>query len=577
MKEMKYAEILKANKALGEASAGGRTYRIAVMSNVTVNQLKEVLEYSLRLHGINAVAEFGDYDNIVQDSTKFKDADLVVIFWEAANLVGGVNYKAGLMDGREIEELLERVRGEMDMVFRNLEGASLVLMNMFSPMLFNGWSLRRNNFSSICATLNEYADRKKPANTLLVDIENIIAKISVAKAFDSRFFYSSKAPYTIDFFKEYAVYVRPAALSANGLAKKALVFDCDNTLWKGILGEDEIDNLVMSSQTHEGSIFEEVQSLALELAKGGVLLGLCSKNNPDEVDEVLSKHPDMKIRNGDIVIKKVNWDDKVSNLKAIATELNIGLDSIVFVDDSSFEINLVRENLPQVTVLQVPARLSDYPALMREHAGLFFNLSRTSEDAKKTEMYKVQALREGERENFHTMEEYLRSLEIRIFIHIDPTALAPRIAQLTQKTNQFNLTTKRYTEADIEGFVKSQTHTVVGFGVSDKFGDSGIVGAVIISFSENKAEVDTFLMSCRVIGRNVELAVFDWVLGYIKRRNINTVSAEYRRTQKNAQVMHFYGKLGFKVLENTETVKRYAADIGALTKNHLDYLEVVSA
>lgn len=574
MRVMKFAEILKANKEAGKALASERPYNIAVLSNITSNQIKDILEYSLRLHNINAQAQFGDYDNIVQDSEKFKDADLLVLFWEAANLISGAQYKIELMNAAETSALLDRVRGEMDMVFKNLERASLVLMNMFSPSLFNSRNLRSNNFSLVCEALNGHASRNKPPNTILVDVGGVISRVSGSKAFDSRFFYSSKSLYTVDFYKEYAAHIKPAVLSANGLAKKAIVFDCDNTLWKGILGEDGPDNISMSSQSRDGVVFEEVQSLALALARNGVLLCLCSKNNQKDVDEVLASHPDMKIRDKDLALKKVNWDDKVANLRAIAKELNIGLDSIVFVDDSNFEANLVKESLPQVTVLQVPAQLGDYPGMIRENMGLFFSLSVSAEDAKKTGMYKAQALRDGEREKFHTVEEYLRSLDMKIIIYKNAAGFIPRIAQLTQKTNQFNLTTKRYTEADIERFINGCGSRVFCFGVSDKYDDSGIVGAVIISVADGIAEVDTFLMSCRVIGRSVELAVFDWVVGYFRKLGVQTVKAEYRKTPKNGQVLKFYDQFGLKVSESTETMKAYEGEISMILTRKPDYLVV---
>ena len=574
MKELKYAAILKENQRLGEALKEERPYRIAVLSNVTVNQIKEILEYSLRLNNINAETRFGEYNTIVQDSAKYNNLDLIVIFWEASNLVAGGQYKTVLMDEKEISALIGRVRDEMELVFKNLKNSSLVLMNLFSSLLFNNWNLQSNNFDTVCAALNEHIELNKPPNTLLVDIVNVIAKISVEKAYDSRFFYSSKALYTIDFYKEYVRQILPALLSANGQAKKALVFDCDNTLWKGILGEDGIDKIAMSSQTPEGAVFEEVQSLALGLAKNGVLLGLCSKNNPQDVDEVLFSNQHMKIRDKDLVIKKVNWDDKVTNLKAIAQELNIGLDSIVFVDDSNFEVNMIRDNLPQVTVLQVPSRLSEYPGLLREHLGLFFSRSRTAEDLKKIEMYKAQASRQNERAKFHTLEEYLSSLEMKINMHVNALKFVPRIAQLTQKTNQFNLATKRYTETDIEEFIRSTESRVICFEVSDKFSDNGIVGVAIILLHDQHAEIDTFLMSCRVIGRNVEFAVFNWIVKYLKRLNVQTVLSTYCETLKNGQVKDFYEGIGFLLTEVSEKTKMYKADINSLKTNNLNYLEV---
>ena len=205
----------------------------------------------------------------------------------------------------------------------------------------------------------------------------------------------------------------PLLYATLGKGRKALVFDCDDTLWKGVLGEDGIDGIQMSPTSAEGAIFREVQTLALALRKQGVLLGLCSKNNPEDVDQVLESHPDMVIRSSDLAVKAVNWSDKAENLLQIARTLNIGLDAIVFVDDSEFEANLIRKSLPEVYVIQVPRRLYDYPATIREAFGLFAKLSRTAEDMNRSRMYLENQERELQRQHFGSVEDYLRSLELR--------------------------------------------------------------------------------------------------------------------------------------------------------------------
>jgi FkbH-like protein len=574
-RNMKYAEIMKANQLLAEKLKGKRPYKIRVLSNVVTQQLKDWLEFPLRLEQINAQVSFGEYDNIVQDSARPSDVDAVILFWEAANLISGAQFKVELMSSVDRKAFVNKVKGEIDLVLKNLKSSSLIVFNSFSSAIFDRNSLRPSELEKICHSLNEYVDKLKPGNMVVVDLNKILTQISAENSFDARFFYSSKALYGVDFYKTYVKFIEPLFLSANGRAKKAIIFDCDNTLWKGILGEDGPQNILMSSRTPEGSVFEEVQSIALALSKKGVLLCLCSKNNPQDVDEVLNSHPDMKIKNQDIILKKVNWSDKVTNIKAIADELNIGLDSLVFVDDSDFEVDLVRESLPQVTVLRVPSRLSEYPAMIRENLGLFYNLSNTKEDLKKTEIYKNQLAREREKSKFENVEAYLRSLKIKVFMSTNDFSNIPRIAQLTQKTNQFNLTTKRYTEADIEKFMKDPSFLVFSFRVVDKFDDNGIVGVVILNLRSSLAKVDTFLMSCRVIGRNVELAVFHWILGEIAKQGTTHIEAHYSQTSKNSQVQRFYDKFGFSVREVDMFSKIYTQELSSLVLNQLEYLEVV--
>jgi FkbH-like protein len=334
----------------------------------------------------------------------------------------------------------------------------------------------------------------------------------------------------------------------------------------------------MSSRTKDGAIFSEIQAMALDINKQGILIGLCSKNNPKDVDEVIESHMDMQLRDEHITINKSNWSDKVSNLKTIAQELNIGLDSLVLVDDSSFEVNLIREQLPEVTVLQVPKRLYEYPKMLRENRDLFYNLSFTAEDKKKIDMYKQQVERETVKEKFTDIEDYLASLELKITIYQDDETIIPRISQLSQKTNQFNLTTKRYTEGDIKSFIEKDVSKVIAFSVSDKFGDSGVTGLCIINFHDEtqSAEIDTLLMSCRIIGRNIEYAFIDYIIKIIKKKKINVVKARYIKTRKNEQVKDFFEKCSFSLADSTDSVKNYILDINNYKFRQLDYIKVIS-
>ncbi len=574
MKEMKLAEIMLQNNVLGGELSGELQYRLAILSNIMVPQVKEIMELMLRREGINVVVEFGDYDNIVQDSAKFSSCNANVIFWELANLIDGLQYKADLIEKEEVEAIIKKVIGEIDLTFSNLSETSLVLLNRFSTLLFNSTKIRRNNFDYIAERLNAYIEQINAPNVVVVDIDKIIADVSLSDCVDWRFFYSSKSLYTVNFFKAYAKFVRPVFMSACGRAKKVLVFDCDNTLWKGILGEDGFDGINMSASSPEGIVYEEVQSIAVKLAKQGVIIGLCSKNNASEVDEVIRSHPDMILTDQYITQKKVNWHDKLENLKSIAKELNVGIDSLVFVDDSDFEVNLVRYKLPQVSTFQVPKKSGFYPHLIRENANLFFSLSSTPEDIQKSVMYRENAMRLDASADFDNIEEYLRSLGQKVTIFEDSERLASRVAQLTQKTNQFNLTTKRYTGSEIKAFMASEKRMVIAFSVEDRFGESGVVGGVIIQTDNALAEIDSFLMSCRVIGRGIEYAIADWIVSRLADMGIKEVKAMYRRTLKNEQVSTFYDLLGYENLNNDSGEKSYMLKIEEYLASRLDYVEV---
>ena len=563
---MKYSEIIKQNKLL-ENSESKNSYEIAIFSNIMVHQLKDIEEYSLRSSGINANISLGDYDNILQDSLVYQKSNAIVIFWELYNLIDGLQYRIELLTSQEYQDLITKTKAEIKMVFNNLKDIPLVLINKFSTIIFEQNSLKRTRLEELASILNSYIENIQLTNITVIDIDKVIANVSINNSIDLRHYSSSKTLYSIEFYKEYASYIKPIFQAVNGKTKKALIFDCDNTLWKGVLGEDGFDGIKM---------FNEVQHLAVSLAKQGVIIGLCSKNNPEDVDNVLLKHKEMILKDSDIVIKKVNWTDKATNLTSIAKELNIGLDSFVFVDDSNFEVNLIKEKLPMVEVVQVPPKEHEYSMLLRKVSNLFYNPTQTEEDLKKVAMYKAQVQRVQEEENIGNIEDYLKSLELNIDVYVDDMTYVQRISQMTQKTNQFNLTTKRYTENDIKSFIENSEKMVIAIGVSDKFGDNGIVGLVILDLVNNSAEVDTLLMSCRVLGRNIEYKLMDIIMDNIKAKNATIVHAKYIPTYKNKQVEELFDRYGFELLENSNDLKKYQLNVTDYKYTKTDYIKVTN-
>ena len=576
MKEFKYSEILKLNQEIGDTLKSG-IYNITILSNITIHQIKEIFEHRLRIEGINAHVNIGDYDNIVQDSKKYQESNVIILFWEICNINDGLHYNVELFSKEQLDEILERTKLEINLVLKNLKKTSLIIINKFTAIHFSRFNIRLTNLEELANKLNLYLEDKISGNVRLVDLEKVIANIGVEKCQDMRFYYSSKSLYTINFFKSYSEYIKPLIMSVNGKAKKALIFDCDNTLWKGILGEDGFDNIEMSKTTKDGAIFSEIQAMALALTKQGILIGLCSKNNPSDINEVIKSHPDMQLKDEHITINKSNWSDKVSNLKEMSKELNIGLDSFVFIDDSSFEVNLVKAQLPEITVLQVPVKISEYPGMLRNNFGLFYNLSFTSEDMQKREMYKQQVRRENDSKEFSDIEDYLTSLELKMTIYHNDKSIIPRMSQMSQKTNQFNLTTKRYSEGDITNYIEDENSEVYAIDVSDKFGNSGITGLCIMNFKEEKhfAEIDTFLMSCRIIGRNIEYAFIDNIIEVVKEKNINFVKGKYIRTRKNEQVENFYNMCSFSLIDESNSVRNYNLNISEYKAKNIHYIKVV--
>jgi FkbH-like protein len=574
MNELKFHEILLENKKLEDKLAHLPPYRISVLSNTVNNQLKDILELSIRSHAINAQVNFGNYDNIIQDASKYKADNLIIVFWEISNIIEGFQYKINSLTDQDFNEIINKIKSEINMLSEILKNSSLVIFNLFTSLPFNFLSLKKNRLDDICLILNNYISENLPSNFIKIDLIKIFAQLSIGKAIDSRNYCLFKIPYTIDFYKAYSEFICPVILSVQGKTKKVLVMDCDNTLWKGIVGEDGFDSVQMSEFNKEGAVFREIQHLIVEIQKEGVLIGLCSKNNQEDVDEILTNHPDMIIRENHITIKKINWSDKAVNLQNIANELNLGLDSIVFVDDSAFEINFINEKLPQVTTIQVPQNIFEYPAIMRKAANLFYSFSKTKEDLNRGEMYKQQIERENAKSKYENIEDYLKSLNLLIEVYINPVKLVSRISQITQKTNQFNLTTKRYTEEDITSFMKNKKYEVIAINVKDKYGDNGITGLAIIKYEKEEAEIDTLLMSCRIIGRNIEYKFLDIIVKKIKEKKSKNIKACFIKSNKNQQVCDFYDKCNFLQTNADTDTKYYSVKTDDYKQSTINYIQV---
>jgi FkbH-like protein len=576
MENLKFTEILQLNKAMAGVS-NGKPYQVNVLSNVTINSFNDMLEYQCRINKIEPLIELGNYDNIVQDSLTASGRDMVIVFYDMLNIADSVEGYFEAMDDTLYFSLREKIFAELDMIFENLKTVPSVVFNSFSPAFFTPDYLGNLKTARLAEELNAYIRQKNQANITLLNIDTIISQIGVKQAVDFRFYKSSKAPYTIAFFKSYCMALLPVILKNTGKLKKAIVFDCDNTLWKGIIGEDGISGIDMSATSKYGQPFHQVQHIAKYLSQQGVIIGICSKNNLADVDEVFRDHPDMILKDGHIVIKKINWEDKASNLRSIAAELNIGIDSLLFIDDSSFEINLVKEQLPEVAVLQVPQ--TGYPEMLESYIYSHFNLSGNQIDLKKTEMYKQQFQREQAKTAHGSMDDYLASLEMRVSILSDNTGNIPRIAQLTQKTNQFNLTTKRYTESQVAGFFENKTGAVYTLSVADKFGDNGLTGVCILEQDKSNAAaivIDSLLMSCRVIGRNIEKVFLNFILQQIKTQGYQKVYAVYEPTKKNEQVESFYDKIGFTFQDGENGKKNYELLLQDFTPEKIEYIKIVN-
>ena len=578
MENLKYTEILKLNKEL-VGTIKSKPYEIGVLSNVTVNSFKEVLEYSCRLNHIEPDVELGNFDNIIQDSAVLINKDLVIIFYDVLNIVDQVSDFFEDLEEEKYSNLKNKLFTEIDIIFENLKNTASVVFNSFSSAYYNYNNIQVSKIETFVKELNIYLEQKKRSNVSIVNIDKLFTNIGFKQSIDYRFYHSSKAPYTLAFLKNYVAAIETVFLRNTGKLKKAIIFDCDNTLWKGVIGEDGMEGIDMSPTSKSGKFYHLVQRIAVFLSKRGVIVGLCSKNNEQDVLDVLRNHKDMILKEDHIVIKKVNWIDKANNLRAIASELNIGIDSLVFVDDSNFEINLIKEQVAEILTIQVPTSITDYPDLILKNVYTYFNLVLNSDDAKKTEMYKEQFDRENSKTAFSSIEDYLVSLEIELTVVKNDKEHISRIAQLTQKTNQFNLTTCRYTESQVDQFTADKNHEVYAMFVKDKFGDNGLTGVCIAKKDEKDPKnviIDSLLMSCRIIGRNIEFVYMNHIIKDLANKGYQLLTADFIPTKKNTQVEDFYDKVGFNLIENIDGAKRYTLNIANFESKKVDYIKINS-
>lgn len=560
---MKYIDLLESNRQL-EKSLTGPKYKIAVVSNITINQIKEPLEFILRQEGINAEVTIGSYDNIIQDCEHYSTYNAVIVFWEAINFTDGFQSKALNWTPEQLSETYKSISTAISLLANYLARTPLVLINRFSTITFNTNVLRKTPLHELCDQLNEHLASSVPPSTIIVDTNAVIAKIGLHNAVDFRRYHTFKALYTPQFFKNFAEAVKPAFMAVTGHTKKVLVLDCDNTLWAGILGEDGENGIDMGPDSPQGKVFHEVQNLLLGYKKQGVILAICSKNNPLDLENVLKNHPEMVLRHQDFAALKINWRDKSENIRELAKDLNLGLDSFVFLDDSEFEIGLVHASLPQVKCILVPKHSSEYPTLIREVALLFFSLSQTTEDINKTELYLQNIARVNSSEMFTTTDDYLRSLQLKLTMLWDLQVPIARAAQMSQKTNQFNLTTPRYTEAEIIRMQQSPEYHLGAFALKDCYGEYGISGLAVVRQDRRNlttAEIECFLMSCRVIGRQVEYCFIQQIIFHLKSLGIQTLRAKYLASSKNNQVADFYDILGFTVVSYSTQSTDYQLQI----------------
>lgn len=531
--------------------------KIAVLSSFTIQPISEILKETCYKNNIEAeifVAPYGQYAQQILDSGselyRF-GPEIIFIAVDSEDIV---------ITEKSLEDYASLI-----MKLKESTSSKIVVNSLLLPVYSSKGILENKDEHSnteIIKKFNELLEKEsRRSNQLFVfDFNKFCMRTGYSKLRDPRFVYLAHMNISLESLEklsyEYLSYIIPLV----SLTKKCIVVDLDNTLWGGIVGEAGISGIKLGPDK-EGKPFVDFQKKLLELFNRGVILAVNSKNNLEDAMEVIKNHEYMVLREDNFACIMANWDDKVTNMKKIAERLNIGMDSFVFIDDSPSEREFVRKLVPEIKVLEMPEDPAYYSDTLDKVQD--FNIfSITKEDLDRGKTYSLEKKREELRSSVGDIKEFIKQLNIKYKIDYNKKDEAPRIAQLTQKTNQFNLTTKRYTEEDILNFMSLKEYLVCSLKVEDRFGDYGLTGAAIIDKKEiGRWKIDSLLLSCRVLGKEVEFSFMKEIISMARKENVKEITASYIETKKNAPAKEYLKNAGFTLVEENSEKTDYMMKI----------------
>jgi FkbH-like protein len=550
-------------------------FRLGVLANGTVDLVIDCLPAACARHGVALQTVSAPFDQVDQQAL---DPASTINTAQLDAVLVAVDHHWFSLDGIDFaQEPDQRIAGAIDRLrsvvegLRQHGGAPAILQTVPVPPYSVFGSYDRRVSGSVRSLIDQcnraiiaLADK---TGSYLLDTATLAERVGIDRWFDPLQWVSYKFPFSADCCPIYADTVGRLLSAIRGKARKCLVLDLDNTVWGGVIGDDGLEGILIGQGNARGEAFLSVQRLALQLRDRGVFLAVCSKNDDAVARGPFKEHADMLLREEHISVFQANWIDKPSNLESIAKALNIGLDALVFLDDNPAERAQMRSALPMVAIPELPEDPSWY-AWILSAAGYFEAVTFSAEDRFRVEAVASDARREEVLATSRNLGDYLSSLNMVISQAPFDAVGRQRITQLINKTNQFNLTTKRYTEAEIAAAEADPTVFTLQVRLKDKFGDLGMIGVVIGRPSDPHTwELDTWLMSCRVLGRGVEQAMLSKVVAEAKRQGIRRLVGKYIPTSKNSMVADHYSKLGLRPINSESqeytlwelSVENYAA------------------
>jgi len=539
--------------------------RIYTLYNFNPMVLNKYLEFYLKQKGLKSKIYDSNFDQVDQEllnyknNSKLKKSDILIIGSD-------INSKLSF-DKNAIDLYLDSLKNTLNQALKinnNSKNLQIIFWNSVFPS--SDFLNTKNKFNSSDIKINNYNKNlfnfsNKYKNLNIFDLNKISNLVGNENLYEPKDYYTSKIPFSERGHNYISFELSQIINSITSISKKCLVVDLDNTLWGGVLGEDGIDGIKIGG-TYDGEKYKNFQKYLKILSENGIILAISSKNNIQDVKECFKKHPEMILRFKDFSSVQINWEEKYLNLNKIAKDLNIGKDSIVFFDDSKFEREQMKKLNPSINIIETP-KDPEYFIEAIDHSGFFHQNLGTKEDKKKKYQYEILRKANEYKSKINNVELFLKNLSMKLEISNINKFNFDRCVQLTNKVNQFNLTTRRYSKSELNLLIKSKKQISLVARLKDKFGDHGITALVISKQKKNKIwAIDTFLLSCRILGRKVEDFLLNEMLTKLKNKGIDFVEGIYIKTKKNSQCKNFFikndfvGKKGNKYLLNLKNVKK---------------------
>ena len=557
--------------------------RVAILGGATTAELAGILDLFLLREGFEAVfyeSEYGRfYEEAVVDSQRLKEfnPEVTVVHTTSRNVL---HFPDTAEEKSSVEEKLELEVARFRSIWEALSTriGCVVVQNNFDPpsyrILGNSDTVadygRTNFINRLNLRFAEYAATR--TGLFINDLSYLASVVGLKDWYEQSYWFSYKlaiGPTANVFVAESLAKILRAAY---GKTRKCLVLDLDNTLWGGVIGDDGVGNLCLGNETPRGEAYVAFQQYCHELKNRGILLAVCSKNDLQTAKEGFS-HPDSILRLEDFAAFEANWEPKPQSLERIAKALNLGLDSLVFVDDNPAEREIVAAQLPMVAVPDIGDDPAGFVEIL-DRQGYFEALRLSREDAERTELYAKDRQREAAAGQFKSYDEYLESLEMQAEIDSFNPFYIDRIAQLTNKTNQFNLTTRRYTAAQLRAMADDNAHITLYGRLKDKFGDNGVISVIAGEIKECELHILLWLMSCRVLKRGMEAAMMDALAQECMKRQLKAIHGYYLKTARNDMVSNHYGDLGFSLVSRSEDASVWRLDLARGYEDRCKFIEV---